>query len=94
MLVCVGARLTSANQGLLIVGVILLSVAIVLGVIITWMVFKKGIIHKHNFLVFFNYFCFLRTMAISGSLCDRICYNIYISCVVGSSGISCWTAKK
>ena len=46
MLVCVGARLTSANQGLLVVGVILLSVAIVLGVIITWMIFKKGIIHK------------------------------------------------
>ena len=52
MLVCVGARLTSANQGLLVVGVILLSVAIVLGVIITLTVFKKGIIHKHNFLVF------------------------------------------
>ena len=44
MLVCIGARLTSANQGLLVVGVILLSVAIVLGVILTWMVFKKGII--------------------------------------------------
>ena len=46
MLVCVGARLTSANQGLLVVGVILLSVAIILGVIITWMIFKKGIIQK------------------------------------------------
>ena len=44
MLVCVGARLTSVNQGLLVVGVILLSVAIILGVIITWMVIKKGII--------------------------------------------------
>ena len=44
MLVCVGAQLTSANQGLLVVGVILLSVVIVFGVIITWMVFKKGII--------------------------------------------------
>ena len=44
MLVCVGAQLTSASQGLLVVGVILLSVAVVLGVIITWMVFKKGII--------------------------------------------------
>ena len=43
MLVCVGARLTSVNQGLLVVGVILLSVAIILGVIITCMVFKKGI---------------------------------------------------
>ena len=39
MLVCVGARLTSANQGLLVVGVILLSFVIVLGVIITWMAF-------------------------------------------------------
>ena len=44
MLVCVGTRLTSANQGLLVVGVILLSVAIILGVIITLMVSKKGII--------------------------------------------------
>ena len=42
MLVCVGARLTSSNQGLLVVGVILLSMAIVLGVIITLNVFKKG----------------------------------------------------
>ena len=50
MLVCLGARLTSANQGLLVVGVILLSVAIVFGVIITLMVldFKKGIIHNHS----------------------------------------------
>ena len=39
---CVGARLTSENQGLLVVGVILLSVAIVLGVIITGMIFTKG----------------------------------------------------
>ena len=93
MLVCVGAQLTSANQGLLVVGVILLSVAIVLGVIVTLIVFKKGIIHKHNFLVCY-YSCFLRTMAISESLCSRICYNIYISCVVGGSGNSCWTAKK
>ena len=46
MLVCVGVRLTSANQGLLVVGVILLSVAIVFGVIITVMVFKKGIIRS------------------------------------------------
>ena len=45
MFVCVGKRLTSANQGLLIVGVILLSVAIVLGVIITLMVFKNGMYH-------------------------------------------------
>ena len=47
MLVCVGARLTSANQGLLVVGVILLSVVIVFGVIITLMPldFKKGIIY-------------------------------------------------
>ena len=49
MLVCVGAQLTSANQGLLVVGVILLSVAIVLGVIITVMVFKKGVYHSHRF---------------------------------------------
>ena len=49
MLVCVGTRLTSANQGLLVVGVILLSVAIVLGVIITVMVFKKGVYHSHRF---------------------------------------------
>ena len=40
-----GTRLTSANQGLLVVGVILLSVAIILGVIITLMVIKKGMIH-------------------------------------------------
>ena len=44
--VCIGAQLTSGNQGLLVVGVILLSVAIVLGVITTLMVikfnFKKG----------------------------------------------------
>ena len=43
MLVCVGAQLTSANQGLLVVGVILLSVAIVLGVIITLIVCTKGV---------------------------------------------------
>ena len=48
---CIGARLTSANQGLLIVGVILSSVAIILGVIITLMVFKKGIICVHKSLV-------------------------------------------
>ena len=84
---CVGARLTSANQGLLAVGVIVLSVAIVLGVIITWMVFKKGIIDKIS--LFCYYFVFSsRTMAISGSLCDRICCSIYIFCVVGGSGIS------
>ena len=51
IMVCVGAQLTSANQGLLVVGMILLSVAIVLGVIITWMVFKKGIICVHKSLV-------------------------------------------
>ena len=48
MSVCVGAQLTSANQGLQAVGVILLSVAIVLGVIITVMVFKKGIRHSQS----------------------------------------------
>ena len=42
MLVCVGARLTSANLGLLVSGVIVLSMSIVFGVIITVMVFKKG----------------------------------------------------
>ena len=47
--VCVGARLTSTNQGLLVVGVILLSVAIVLGVIVTLMVFKKGSIHYYTY---------------------------------------------
>ena len=47
MLVYVGARLTSANQGLLVVGVVLLSVSIVLGVIITVMVFKKGSYCSH-----------------------------------------------
>ena len=92
-MVCVGARLTSANQGLLVVGVILLSVAIVLGVIVTLMVFKKGIIQKIS--LFCYYFVFSsRTMAISGSLCDRICSSICISCVVGGSGISCWSTKK
>ena len=35
-----------------------------------------------------------RTMAISGFLCDRIGCSIVISCVVGGSGISCWTANK
>ena len=48
MFVCVGSRLTPANQGLLVVGV-LLSVAIVLGVIITVMVFKKGVYHSYSF---------------------------------------------
>ena len=48
MLVCVGVQLTSANQGLLVVGVILLSVAIVVGVIITVMVFKKGVYLSHS----------------------------------------------
>ena len=57
MLVCVGVQLTSANQGLLVVGVILLSVAIVLGVIITLMVFKKGIIP--NTFLFCYYIFFL-----------------------------------
>ena len=51
MLVCVGARLTSANLGLLVVGVILLSMAIVLGVIITVMIFKKGIIQQLRFFL-------------------------------------------
>ena len=93
-MLCVGARLTSANQGLLVVGVILLSVAVVLGVIITLMVFKKGMYHYwlRIFLVI-NVFS-SRTMAISESLCDRISCNICISRVVGCSGISCWIAKK
>ena len=56
MFVCVGSWLTPANQGLLVVGVILLSVAIVLGVIITSMVFKKGIIL--SFTVYSNCFLF------------------------------------
>ena len=93
MLVCVGAWLTSANQGLLVVGVILLSVAIVLGVIITVITFIKGV----TMIVasfFYHQYVFYRTMAISESLYDRICCDICISCVVGGSGISCWTAKK
>ena len=33
-------------------------------------------------------------MAISGSLHDRISCSIRITCVLGGSGISCWTTKK
>ena len=93
MLVCVGAQLTSANQGLLVVGVILLSVAIILGVIIIWMVFTKGVIPKLPCFVV-TFFLLYRPMVISESLCGRIHCNICISCVVGGSGILCWTAKK
>ena len=55
MLVCVGAQLTSANQGLLAVGVILLSVGIVLGVIISSMVFKKGTRHSYSIYVLIDF---------------------------------------
>ena len=45
MLMCVAVQLTSANQGLVVVGVIaLIFGAIILGVIITWMLINKGMI--------------------------------------------------
>ena len=97
MFVCVGPRLTSTNQGLVVVGVIaLISVVIILAVTITWMLIHKGMICIASYVTKTLLLCFLlyRTMAISGSRCDRIQFSIGISCVVDSNGIICCTAKK